>query len=126
MIKGIENCHWPGRSQTVETERAKYFLDGAHTPKSMEVSRLSRSEVTGTNCCMLRFVQNGCRANCRRSRPTASECSSSSAPLTDHLLLYFHISRLLNLFKNDIQKRFYLFVHSKSLQFRKIENKNDI
>ncbi|PAV58304.1 hypothetical protein WR25_02211 [Diploscapter pachys] len=37
MIKGIENCRWPGRSHTVETERAKYFLDGAHTPKSMEV-----------------------------------------------------------------------------------------
>ncbi|CAJ0593936.1 unnamed protein product [Cylicocyclus nassatus] len=37
MAEAIESCHWPGRSQIVLKDRIKYYLDGAHTPKSMEV-----------------------------------------------------------------------------------------
>ncbi|VDK47144.1 unnamed protein product, partial [Cylicostephanus goldi] len=37
MAEAIESCHWPGRSQIVVKDRIKYYLDGAHTPKSMEV-----------------------------------------------------------------------------------------
>lgn len=33
----LENCHWPGRSQIVvdSESNCSFFLDGAHTPKSM-------------------------------------------------------------------------------------------
>ncbi|CAD6189285.1 unnamed protein product [Caenorhabditis auriculariae] len=32
----LESCHWPGRSQVLQTDRIKFLIDGAHTPKSME------------------------------------------------------------------------------------------
>lgn len=34
--KGLENCNWPGRCQIIQYPRVKFFLDGAHTKKSME------------------------------------------------------------------------------------------
>lgn len=43
-IKGLETVHWPGRSQIVGSDEAgpdmkglSFFIDGAHTPESMEV-----------------------------------------------------------------------------------------
>nr|CDJ91159.1 Mur ligase domain containing protein [Haemonchus contortus] len=43
VVEGIESCRWPGRSQIVNTERITYYLDGAHTPKSMEMCSLGSS-----------------------------------------------------------------------------------
>lgn len=33
--RGLEKCHWPGRCQIISFPRFKFFLDGAHTKKSM-------------------------------------------------------------------------------------------
>ncbi|XP_013395674.1 folylpolyglutamate synthase, mitochondrial isoform X2 [Lingula anatina] len=35
--QGLKKCSWPGRSQTLKQGRITYFLDGAHTPRSIEV-----------------------------------------------------------------------------------------
>lgn len=37
FLQGIRSCRWPGRSQVLRRGRITYFLDGAHTPKSLEV-----------------------------------------------------------------------------------------
>uniref|UniRef100_A0A1I7X4I4 tetrahydrofolate synthase n=1 Tax=Heterorhabditis bacteriophora TaxID=37862 RepID=A0A1I7X4I4_HETBA len=37
FIEGIKSCKWPGRSQIIDSGRIRYYLDGAHTPKSMEM-----------------------------------------------------------------------------------------
>lgn len=34
--RGLERCSWPGRCQIIQFPRIKFFLDGAHTKKSME------------------------------------------------------------------------------------------
>ncbi|GMT31349.1 hypothetical protein PFISCL1PPCAC_22646, partial [Pristionchus fissidentatus] len=34
--EAIARCHWPGRSQILECGRRRFFLDGAHTVKSMQ------------------------------------------------------------------------------------------
>lgn len=34
--KAISNCTWPGRCQMIKYPRISFFLDGAHTKKSME------------------------------------------------------------------------------------------
>ncbi|TRY64883.1 hypothetical protein DNTS_024585 [Danionella cerebrum] len=36
MIKGLAETEWPGRSQTVKHGAVTYFLDGAHTTRSMQ------------------------------------------------------------------------------------------
>ncbi|KAK6730758.1 hypothetical protein RB195_007308 [Necator americanus] len=36
VVEAIESCRWRGRSQIVDVERTRYYLDGAHTPKSMK------------------------------------------------------------------------------------------
>lgn len=35
FIEGLKTCSWKGRGQTVKKGRFTYFLDGAHTPKSI-------------------------------------------------------------------------------------------
>lgn len=34
IVEAIESCNWRGRSQIVITDRVRYYLDGAHTPKN--------------------------------------------------------------------------------------------
>ncbi|XP_068608995.1 folylpolyglutamate synthase, mitochondrial [Brachionichthys hirsutus] len=36
MVKGLADTNWPGRSQTVKHGAVSYFLDGAHTMRSMQ------------------------------------------------------------------------------------------
>ncbi|VDM52655.1 unnamed protein product [Angiostrongylus costaricensis] len=48
IVEAIESCNWRGRSQIVITDRVRYYLDGAHTPKSMEVCSNWYSEVLET------------------------------------------------------------------------------
>ncbi|KHN74839.1 Putative folylpolyglutamate synthase [Toxocara canis] len=36
FLDGIRLCEWPGRSQVVRQGSLTYFLDGAHTPKSLQ------------------------------------------------------------------------------------------
>ncbi|XP_038046868.1 folylpolyglutamate synthase, mitochondrial-like isoform X2 [Patiria miniata] len=36
FMKGMEECYWPGRTQTVKTENVTYYIDGAHTPRSIQ------------------------------------------------------------------------------------------
>jgi len=43
---GLESCRWPGRCQSVREDNVTYFLDGAHTAKSIKVpASLSRFRV---------------------------------------------------------------------------------
>ncbi|VDM96665.1 unnamed protein product [Thelazia callipaeda] len=53
FLDGIRLCNWPGRCQIVKRESITYYLDGAHTPKSLqccidwfteEMGKLSSSE----------------------------------------------------------------------------------
>ncbi|CAJ0572710.1 unnamed protein product, partial [Mesorhabditis spiculigera] len=37
LLQAIESCHWPGRSQVVHSNIGNFYLDGAHTPKSIEM-----------------------------------------------------------------------------------------
>lgn len=36
MVKGLADTEWPGRSQTLKHGEVTYFLDGAHTMRSMQ------------------------------------------------------------------------------------------
>ncbi|VDL79519.1 unnamed protein product [Nippostrongylus brasiliensis] len=36
VVEALESCRWRGRSQIVDAGQIRYYLDGAHTPKSME------------------------------------------------------------------------------------------
>uniref|UniRef100_F1LBI8 Folylpolyglutamate synthase n=1 Tax=Ascaris suum TaxID=6253 RepID=F1LBI8_ASCSU len=36
FLDGIRLCEWPGRSQVLKLDSVTYFLDGAHTPKSLQ------------------------------------------------------------------------------------------
>lgn len=36
-MTGLCDCRWPGRYQVLHRKNVVYFLDGAHTPESMEV-----------------------------------------------------------------------------------------
>ncbi|KRZ08603.1 Folylpolyglutamate synthase, mitochondrial [Trichinella zimbabwensis] len=35
-IKALESCRWPGRSQIIKKNGIEYYLDGAHTPLSIQ------------------------------------------------------------------------------------------
>ncbi|XP_033642986.1 folylpolyglutamate synthase, mitochondrial-like isoform X1 [Asterias rubens] len=37
FMKGLEECYWPGRNQVVKGENLTYYIDGAHTPRSITV-----------------------------------------------------------------------------------------
>uniref|UniRef100_A0A1I8ED53 tetrahydrofolate synthase n=1 Tax=Wuchereria bancrofti TaxID=6293 RepID=A0A1I8ED53_WUCBA len=45
FLDGIRLCQWLGRSQIIERGSVTYYLDGAHTPKSLEVG-------TFASCCI--------------------------------------------------------------------------
>ncbi|VDD96029.1 unnamed protein product [Enterobius vermicularis] len=36
FINGLRLCSWPGRSQVLKLDNITYFIDGAHTPKSLQ------------------------------------------------------------------------------------------
>ncbi|CAH1786523.1 unnamed protein product [Owenia fusiformis] len=36
VADALKSCFWPGRNQTIKRERVTYYVDGAHTPKSIE------------------------------------------------------------------------------------------
>ncbi|CAG9575408.1 unnamed protein product [Danaus chrysippus] len=36
-VKGLKEFRWPGRYQTVKTDYAEFYLDGAHTKESMDI-----------------------------------------------------------------------------------------
>ncbi|XP_077986684.1 folylpolyglutamate synthase, mitochondrial-like isoform X2 [Glandiceps talaboti] len=36
FIYGLRSCYWAGRNQTITRGRVSYFLDGAHTPRSIQ------------------------------------------------------------------------------------------
>ncbi|XP_005748217.1 folylpolyglutamate synthase, mitochondrial-like [Pundamilia nyererei] len=36
IVKGLADAKWPGRTQTLKHEEVTYFLDGAHTMRSMQ------------------------------------------------------------------------------------------
>ncbi|XP_002741781.1 folylpolyglutamate synthase, mitochondrial-like [Saccoglossus kowalevskii] len=35
FIYGLRNCYWAGRTQTITRDNVTYYLDGAHTPRSI-------------------------------------------------------------------------------------------
>ena len=44
MNVGLELCRWAGRSQKVHKERLTYYIDGAHTTRSMQVSTRNQTQ----------------------------------------------------------------------------------
>ena len=38
LSAGIEKCRWPGRHQVVHRDHVTYYLDGAHTVKSVKAT----------------------------------------------------------------------------------------
>lgn len=36
ILRGLSTCQWLGRNQVMETEKATYYIDGAHTVESIE------------------------------------------------------------------------------------------
>ncbi|XP_064395297.1 folylpolyglutamate synthase, mitochondrial-like [Halichondria panicea] len=38
FYEGLREVRWPGRNQIIKRERVTYYVDGAHTPKSIETS----------------------------------------------------------------------------------------
>ncbi|XP_011676566.1 folylpolyglutamate synthase, mitochondrial [Strongylocentrotus purpuratus] len=36
FIKGLTSCYWPGRNQIIRRKNITYYLDGAHTPRSIK------------------------------------------------------------------------------------------
>uniref|UniRef100_A0A7I4XZX7 Folylpolyglutamate synthase n=2 Tax=Haemonchus contortus TaxID=6289 RepID=A0A7I4XZX7_HAECO len=63
VVEGIESCRWPGRSQIVNTERITYYLDGAHTPKSMEMCSLWFGKAVAKTPKMKRVLVFHCTAD---------------------------------------------------------------
>ena len=39
-IVALKECHWPGRCQVIKREGVSYFLDGAHTMRSLQNCRV--------------------------------------------------------------------------------------
>ena len=36
MVAGLKECRWPGRCQTFKEKGITWYVDGAHTPESLE------------------------------------------------------------------------------------------
>lgn len=68
VVEAIESCQWRGRSHIVNTDRVRYYLDGAHTPKSMEM-------------CSIWFGQT-VRKMPRRKRVLVFHCTADRKPST--------------------------------------------
>ncbi|KAJ8038265.1 Folylpolyglutamate synthase, mitochondrial [Holothuria leucospilota] len=62
-FRGLRECYWPGRSQRVVRDRVTYYLDGAHTERSIkccvewfvEVTREEEARTNGRTAKMLVF-----------------------------------------------------------------------
>ncbi|KJH51814.1 protein FolC [Dictyocaulus viviparus] len=63
MIEAIESCHWPGRCQIVVTQRVRYCLDGAHTPKSIEMCSNWYGDVLENDSTRKRVLMFQCTAD---------------------------------------------------------------
>ena len=37
MVAGLKECRWPGRCQTLKERGITWYVDGAHTPESLEM-----------------------------------------------------------------------------------------
>ena len=37
MVAGLKDCRWPGRCQTFTEREVTWYMDGAHTPESLDV-----------------------------------------------------------------------------------------
>ena len=37
LNKGLKDTQWAGRNQIINKEQLTYYIDGAHTPESMQV-----------------------------------------------------------------------------------------
>ncbi|XP_072015626.1 folylpolyglutamate synthase, mitochondrial-like isoform X2 [Amphiura filiformis] len=69
FIKGLKNCYWPGRNQTFSRDRVTYYVDGAHTPRSMkacqkwfeESAQLEAAKIDGPVARILIFNSTGDR-----------------------------------------------------------------
>ena len=51
MYIGLAEAFWPGRSHCIERDDITFYLDGAHTRKSIEVMCLSCSNNTQLPLC---------------------------------------------------------------------------
>lgn len=41
MFPGLARCNWAGRNQAIRKHRLTYYLDGAHTLESVQVTVVS-------------------------------------------------------------------------------------
>ncbi|KAK6017100.1 hypothetical protein OSTOST_17413, partial [Ostertagia ostertagi] len=63
VVEALESCQWPGRSQVIDTDRIRFYLDGAHTPKSMEMCSLWFGKVVKKTPKMKRVLVFQCTAD---------------------------------------------------------------
>ncbi|TKR73054.1 hypothetical protein L596_020410 [Steinernema carpocapsae] len=74
ILDALKNCEWPGRSQVIVQENVTYYLDGAHTPISLQ-------------CCVEWFLKERERVNklCSDKRPLRLllfQCTADRNPET--------------------------------------------
>jgi len=46
---GVSTCRWAGRNQVIEKTGITYYLDGAHTPLSLEVKQNQSCSFVGNS-----------------------------------------------------------------------------
>ena len=66
---GLRDCYWPGRNQRLCRDRVTYYIDGAHTTRSMkacqkwfdEATKLEAAKIDGNVARILVFNSTGDR-----------------------------------------------------------------
>ncbi|XP_022104875.1 folylpolyglutamate synthase, mitochondrial-like isoform X2 [Acanthaster planci] len=53
FMKGLEECYWPGRNQRIKHENVTCYIDGSHTPQSIQACRNWFMEAAKEEHCML-------------------------------------------------------------------------
>ena len=79
---GLKGCYWPGRNQRFSRDRVTYYLDGAHTPRSMracqkwfeEVATQEAIKINGNVSRILVFNSTGDRDEHSLIQPLVVSC----------------------------------------------------
>jgi folylpolyglutamate synthase len=83
FVDGLESCFWPGRGQKIplENHNITLYLDGAHTPESMEACRkwFFEKATTSPNLKVLVF-------NCNTSRDPSTLLSAMATSHFDRVI----------------------------------------
>ncbi|XP_071507083.1 folylpolyglutamate synthase, mitochondrial-like [Diadema antillarum] len=100
FIQGLKKCYWPGRNQVVRREKITYYLDGAHTPRSIaaccrwfhEKAEAEAENIKGPVARILIFNSTGDRDE-YSLLPKVVTCNFSGAAFCPNIIsLYSHDS----------------------------------